>query len=43
MIVMVESDKIRKMKTQIREQKRLIKKLKNMIKMYAPYMEFPDE
>jgi len=40
---MVESDKIRKMKTQIRVQKRLIKKLKNMIKMYAPYVEFPEE
>lgn len=40
---MVGFDKKRMMKSQIRKQKKLIKKLKNMIKMYAPYMEFPDE
>lgn len=32
-----------KLKSQIREQKKLIKRLKNMIKNYAPYMKFPDE
>lgn len=32
-----------KLKSQIRKQKKLIKKLKNMIRNYAPYMEFPDE
>ncbi len=40
---MGDSDKERKMRSQIREQKKLIKKLKNMIKTYAPYMHFPDE
>lgn len=40
---MADMDKERKMKSQIRKQKKLIKKLKNMIKMYAPYMGFPDE
>jgi hypothetical protein len=40
---MVISDKERNLKSQIRKQKKLIKKLKNMIKNYAPYMEFPDE
>lgn len=43
MVIMVGSDKERKMKTQIREQKKLIKKLKNVIRIYAPYMKFPDE
>ncbi len=31
------------LKSQIRNQKKFIKKLKNMIRFYAPYMEFPDE
>lgn len=35
--------KIQKMKIQIRHQNKLIKKLKNMIRNYAPYMKFPDE
>ncbi len=40
---MVDSDKERMMKSQIRKQNKLIKKLKNIIKMYAPYMEFTEE
>jgi len=40
---MVGSDGEKKLKSQIREQKRLIKRLKNMIKIYAPYMKFSDE
>jgi len=43
MFVMVYSDKERKLKSQIRKQKKLIKKLRNMIKMYAPYMELSEE
>ena len=31
------------LKTEIRKQRKLIKKLKNMIRIYAPYMKFPDE
>jgi len=36
-------DKERRLMSQIRQQKKLIKKLKNTIKIYAPYMNFPDE
>jgi len=32
-----------KMKSKIIEQKKLIKKLKNTLRIYAPYMQFPDE
>ena len=31
------------MKSQIRRQNKLIKKLKNIIRNYAPYMKFSDE
>jgi hypothetical protein len=34
---------IKYMKKQIVKQKQIIKKLKNIIRMYAPYMEFPKE
>ena len=40
---MEKSIKIQKMKIQIRQQHKLIKKLKNMIRYYAPYMKFPEE
>lgn len=40
---MVGLDIEKNMKSQIRDQKKLIKELKNMIKIYAPYMQFPDE
>jgi len=40
---MVVMDKERKLKSQLRKQKKLIKTLKKMIRNYAPYMEFPDE
>ena len=40
---MVISDEERKLRSQIRKQKKLIKRLKNMIRLYAPYMEFSDE
>lgn len=40
---MVVMDKERELKSQIRRQKKLIKKLKNMIRSYAPYINFPDE
>jgi len=36
------SNKERKLKSQIRKQKKLIKELKNTIKSYAPYMKFSD-
>ena len=39
----MEPNKEQKMKLQIKEQKKLIKKLKNLIRIYAPYMRFPDE
>jgi len=38
---MVDNEKC--LKSQIRQQKKLIKRLKNTIKIYAPYMNFPDE
>ena len=37
------TDKEKLLKSKIREQKKLIKRLKNMVKTYAPYMSFPDE
>jgi len=37
------TDKEKLLKSQIRKQKRVIKRLKNMIKIYAPYMQFTDE
>jgi len=37
--VIKEKDK----KKLIKEQKLLIKKLKGIIRIYAPYMKFPDE
>jgi hypothetical protein len=40
---MKDSDKEQKLKSQIRKQKKLIKELENMMKIYAPYMKFPDE
>lgn len=40
---MVVMDKERDLKSQIRRQKKLIKKLKNMVRDYAPYINFPDE
>ena len=40
---MSDLDKEKEMKSRIRKQKKLIKQLKNMIRIYAPYMEFPDE
>lgn len=36
-------DKEKRLMSQIRQQKKLIKRLKNTIKIYAPYMNFPDE
>ena len=38
---MIDSKK--RLKSQIREQKKLIKNLKNMVKLYAPYTNFSDE
>ena len=37
---MKDIDKERRMKSQIRNQKELIKELKETIKIYAPYMRF---
>ena len=34
---------VNRMKKQIDKQKRLIKKLKGIIKIYAPYMNIPEE
>jgi len=36
-------DKERSLKSKIRKQNKLIKKLKSTIKIYAPYMNFPEE
>ena len=38
----VNSEKERKMKILMEEQKKLIETLKNTIKLYAPYTKFPD-
>ena len=44
MVVKMGSDKEqRKLKSQIGKQKKLIKELKNMIRVYVPYMKFSDE
>lgn len=43
MVYMLDVDKERKMKSQIRKQRNLIKELKNIIRHYAPYMRFPDK
>lgn len=37
-----EQNKIKKMKIQINNQKKLINKLKNTIKLYAPYMNLKE-
>ncbi|GAI45919.1 unnamed protein product [marine sediment metagenome] len=43
MVAKAGSDKERKLKSQIRKQKKLIKELKNTIRIYAPYMKFSNE
>lgn len=35
--------KERKLKSQISKQEKFIKELKNIIRIYAPYMKFSDE
>jgi len=37
-----EQNKINKLKKQINNQKKLIKKLKNIVKLYAPYMNLKE-
>jgi len=43
MINMKENKNIKLLNKKIKNQENLIKKLKNIIKLYAPYMKFPDE
>lgn len=40
---MKENKNIKLLNKKIKNQENLIKKLKNIIKLYAPYMKFPDE
>ena len=37
-----EQNKINKLKKQINNQNKLIKKLKNIVKLYAPYMNLKE-
>jgi len=39
----INSERVKKMKIQIDEQKKLIEELKNTIKIYAPYTLFDDK
>jgi len=43
MINMNENKNIKLLQIKIKNQENLIRKLKNVIKLYAPYMKFPDE
>lgn len=40
---MESMEKVKKLKLQIRKQKKFIKKLENMVRFFAPYMEFTDD